>query len=93
MNKEAAVAHNQHDVSRNDLVVRCTLNCEQIAGPQRGKHARSPRLELNSPVASEHLSRKIKLRILAIFQWLRVWHGPPRNYEVCRLNLHCNVVG
>ena len=72
MNKETVVAQNQHDVSGNDLVVRCALNREQIARPHRGKHARSPCLQLNGAAAAKHLGRKTKLGILASFQ--RGWH-------------------
>jgi hypothetical protein len=49
------------------------LNREQIAGPNRWKHARSPSFELKGAVAAKHLGRKTKLMILAGFQ--HVWHG------------------
>src|SRR5271169_5020969 len=68
MNKEAFVAQNQHDVSRTGLVVRSALNGEQIARPQRGKHARSPYLQANGAVAAKNLGRKTKFSILASFQ-------------------------
>jgi len=75
VNKEAVVAQNQHYVSRKDLVVHCALNREQIARPHRGKHARSPRLEVNRAAAAQHFGRETKLRILAIF--LHEWHRWP----------------
>jgi hypothetical protein len=68
MNKEAMVAQNQNDVASNDLVVGNAFNGEQVPRPHRGKHARSPCLELNRAVGAKHLGRKTKLRILASFE-------------------------
>ena len=76
MNKEAVVAHNQHNLSSYNFIGRCGLNRQQIARPQRGKHARSPCLYSDDTVAAKQFGRKIKLEILARVRraWLSVWH-------------------
>lgn len=80
VNKEAVVAQNQDDVSRNDLIMRCALNREQIARPQRGQHARSPCPQPNLAAVAKHLSRKTKLGILASFQnGCHIWRQTTRH--------------
>jgi hypothetical protein len=67
VDKETVVAHDQHDVSWNNFVVRNALDREQITRPHRGKHARPPRPQANGAVAAKHLDSETKLGILAIF--------------------------
>jgi hypothetical protein len=47
VNKETIVTQNQDDISGNDLAGCCAFNRQQIARPQGGKHACSPRPEPN----------------------------------------------
>ncbi len=68
MDAESVVAQNQHNVSRNNLVVRQALNREQIPRPYRRQHARPPRLQLNRAAKAKHLRRKTRLWIFASFQ-------------------------
>src|SRR5271155_3719614 len=73
VNTEAIIAQNQHHVSGRNLVTHNALNGEQIAWPNRGKHAHSPRLQENRAMAPQLLGCKTKPRVLANF--LRGWDG------------------
>jgi hypothetical protein len=90
MNEETVVTQEQHDVSGNDLVVRCTLNREQITRPHGGKHAHSPCLEAYGTLAAKHVGYKAGLRILMRFR--RVRHRE-QLYELIRLCMHEKLVG
>jgi hypothetical protein len=73
VNKETFAAQDQHDISGNDLLVRCALNRQQITRPHGWKHARSPCLKVNGAAAAKNFGRKTKFRILGSFR--HGWHG------------------
>jgi len=88
MNKKPPLSRNQHDVSGNDLF-RPTLDAENIARPDRRKHAVSERLQAYAAARAENFHRKIELMIVASL----AHHCHGRCYELFRLKRHCSSVG
>jgi hypothetical protein len=89
MDKKPPVPRHQHNVSRNDLVPSPVLDAENIAGPDRRKHAVSQRQQAYAAAGAQNFRRKIELRIVASLGC--DCHG--RRYELFRLKRHCSSVG
>ena len=87
MDEETAVTGDEHDVAWNDFFAGFVLYAENIARPDRRKHAGSQCLEADCAARPENFDRKIKLMTLASL-CRHDGHGQPKNYELFRLKRH-----
>jgi len=91
MDEEPVVSRDQHNVAWNDFFAGLVLDAENIARPDRRKHAGSECLEAYRAARPENFDRKIEL--MSIASLCHEGHGRPKNYELFRLKWHCKSVG
>jgi hypothetical protein len=73
MDDEPPVPRDQHDVPRNDLLAGLVLYAENVAGPDRWKHAGSHCLQAYRATGVEHFGGKLPLMTLVCL--CHNWHS------------------
>jgi hypothetical protein len=68
MDEKSLCAQNQNDIPGRHLVRTRFLDRQQITGPQRRKHAHSPRRQAKLAAPAKGLNRKIQFEGFSIFR-------------------------
>jgi hypothetical protein len=76
MNEASLIAEHEDDVSWNHLILRYAVNSQEITGPYRRNHARSPSLHANHAARAKGLDDEAEFAIFSILlpQWHRWRH-------------------